>query len=254
RERFRAEDAGTLPGTAREELERGDGVDRGLPDDRLRAVLAHRRLVVGDVVEVGPARPAVAAEAGDEGPGARLAAHALAESGRIRERSRDDVARSDLDTLDRDLLLRVEAELVQGLEHLDELAAEPVLERDALALDPARHEEHLLVLDVHAFDRPDALWEVEDLRLGERLGREPAALLLPDHGRVQALLDGRPDGEGRREVVAFDHEIGAVSDADLVDLGEELVGGVTGEDVGGAWLDPDTYQREQALLLPRGRS
>ena len=70
---------------------------------------------------------------------------------------------------------------MQRLEHVDELVAEPVLERDPVAVDHARHEEHLLVLDVDALDRADPLGEVEDLGLGERLGREPAAALLPDH-------------------------------------------------------------------------
>ena len=103
----------------------------------------------------------------------------------------------------------------------------------------ARHEQHLLVLDVHALDRADALREVEHLGLGERLGREPAAALLPDHRRVEALLDRRPDRERRREVVALDDEVGAVADPDLVDLREQLVGGVAREHVGRAGLDAD---------------
>ena len=94
---------------------------------------------------------------------------------------------------------------------------EAVLERHTLAVDPARHEQDLLVLDVDALDRADALGEVEHLGLRERLGREPAALALPDHGRIEALLDRRPDREGRREVVALDDEARAVSDPDLVD-------------------------------------
>ncbi len=76
-------------------------------------------------------------------------------------------------------------------------------------------------------------------------------LALPDHRRVEALLDRRPDGEGRGEVVALDDEVRAVADADLVDLGEELVRGVAGEDVGRAGLDPDADECEEALLLPR---
>ena len=101
---------------------------------------------------------------------------------------------------------------MQRLQHLDELVAEPVLERDAPAVDPARDEHDLLVLDVHALDRADALGEVEHLGLGERRRRVPAALLLPDHGRVQALLDRRPDREGGCEVVALDDEVRAVAD------------------------------------------
>ena len=94
---------------------------------------------------------------------------------------------------------------------------EPVLERDALALHPAGDQHDLLVLDVHAFDRPDPLRELEDLRLGERRGRVEATLALPDQRRVQALLDRGPDRERRREVVALDDEVGAVADADFAD-------------------------------------
>ncbi len=139
---------------------------------------------------------------------------------------------------------------MERLQHLDELVAEPVLERHPPAVDPARDEQHLLVLDVHALDRADPLREVEHLRLGERRGREPAAVPLPDHRRVEALLDRRPDRERRREVVALDDEVRAVADPDLVDRREELVGRVSGEDVGGARLDADPDEREQALLLP----
>ena len=52
----------------------------------------------------------------------------------------------------------------------------PYLNVTRSRVDPARHEEHLLVLDVDALDRPDALGEVEDLRLAERRRREPAAV------------------------------------------------------------------------------
>ena len=117
----------------------------------------------------------------------------------------------------------------------------------------ARHEQDLLVLDVDALDGPDPLGEVEDLGLGERRGREPAAGLLPDHRRVEALLDRRPDRERGGEVVALDDEVGAVADPDLVDLREQLVGGVAREDVGRAGLDPDPDERQLALLRPGSR-
>ncbi len=249
------------PSTARprprarcEQLEGDHRVERRLPDDRLRAVLAHRPLVVDHVVQVGLPRPPVDARARDEGPGARLAGHPLAERRRVRERRRDDVARGDLHALHADRLLAVEAELVERLQHLDELVAEAVLERHAAAVDPPRDEQHLLVLDVDALDRADPLGEVEHLGLGERLGREPAAVALPDDRRVEALLDRRPDRERRREVVALDDEVRAVADADLVDLGEQLVGRMAGEDVGRAGLDADPDEREQALLLPCPRA
>ena len=116
---------------------------------------------------------------------------------------------------------RVEPEQVQHPQHVDELLAEAVLERHPLRVDPARHEEHLFVLDVHALDRADALGELEHLGLAERRGREPAGVLLPDHGRIQALLDRGPDRERRREdlvaLVVGDDEVGAVAHAELVD-------------------------------------
>ena len=153
-----------------------------------------------------------------------------------------------------DRLGRVEAEFVQRREHVDELLAEAVLEGHPLAVDPARDQHDLLVLDVDAFDRADALGELEDLGLGEGGGRVEAALALPDQRRVQALLDRRPDREGRREVVALDDQVGAVAHADFVDLGEQLVGGVAREDVRQARLDADPHEREQAGLLPLARA
>ena len=65
--------------------------------------------------------------------------------------------------------VRSRPSLCSVLQHLDELVAQAVLEGDPLGVDPARHQQHLFVLDVHALDRPDALGEVEHLRLAERL-------------------------------------------------------------------------------------
>ncbi len=139
---------------------------------------------------------------------------------------------------------------MQRLQHVDELLAEPVLEVDAAAVDPARDQQHLLVLDVHALHRADPLREVEHLGLGERLGRVPATIAFPDHRRVEALLDRRPDREGGCELVAVDLEIRAVADPDRVDLGEELVAGVAGEDVGEARARPRSRRARAGRPLP----
>src|SRR5690606_34575948 len=104
-----------------------------------------------------------------------------------------------------------------------------------------------------ALDGTDALREVEHLRFAERLCRVPASLLLPDDGRVEALLDRRPDAEGWREdlvpcLVAHD-KVRAVPHAELVDLAEEVVDGVAGEDIRETRFDADSDERESARLL-----
>ena len=114
----------------------------------------------------------------------------------------------------------------------------------------ARDEQHLLVLHVHALRRADARRKVEDLRFAEALRREEPAAPLPDDRRVEALLDGGPDRERRREVEAVDGEVRPVADADLVDRVEEVIGGVPGEDVAQARLDAHPDEREQAAFAP----
>ena len=143
---------------------------------------------------------------------------------------------------------RHEVELLQRLEHVDELVAEAVLERHPLDVDPARDQDHLFVLDVDALaaaPMPSGNVKISGSLNGAR--RVPAALTLVDHGRVEALLDRRPDRERRGEVVAVDDEVGAVADADLVDPREQVVGRVAGGDVGEAGLDA------HARRAPSGR-
>ncbi len=130
----------------------------------------------------------------------------------------------------------------------------PYLNVARSAVHPARHQQHLFVLHVDALHRADALGELEDLRLAERRRREPATVLLPDDGRVEALLDRGPHGERRGEdlvaVVVGHHEVRAVAGAELVDLGEQVVGGVAREHVGEPGLDTDADQRQPARGLP----
>ena len=116
-------------------------------------------------------------------------------------------------------------------------------------LDPARNEQHLLVLDVHALDRADALREREGLRAAERLGRMPVAVL-PDDRRVQALLDRGPDAEHRGEGVAGDLEVAAIADVDLVHVVDVVLGGVRGEDIGQAGVHAHAHERQLAAHLP----
>ena len=115
------------------------------------------------------------------------------------------------------------------------------------------------MLDVDAPNRSDPFREVEDLRLAERLRGAPRTVrvllvLLPHHGRVEALLDRGPDGERQSEVVAVDGEVRTVAHAELVDLTEEVVGGVPGQHVGQSGLHADADQGQSAGALPVPRS
>ena len=112
--------------------------------------------------------------------------------------------RADDDALDVDGGDAVEAQHLDDLDDVDERFTEPVLERHPLAAHPARDHHDLIVLDVHALDRADALREVEDLRLGEGLHVEPASVRLPYQRWIGALLEGVVDREGGSEVVAGD--------------------------------------------------
>ena len=58
---------------------------------------------------------------------------------------------------------------------------------------------------------------------------------------------------GREDLVAVvvaHGEVGAVAGAELVDLREQVVGGVAGEDVGEPGLDADADQGQPAVALP----
>ena len=100
------------------------------------------------------------------------------------------------------------------------------------------------MLDVDALDGADTIGEVENLWLAEGLGGEPAAVGLPDNRRVETLLDGGPDGERRRKLVAVDGQVRPVPGAELVDAGEQVVGGVSREHVGEPGFHPDADERE----------
>ena len=107
------------------------------------------------------------------------------------------------------------------------------------------------MFDVHALNRPDALREREELRRAERLGRVPRApVAIPNHGRVEAFLDGRPDREDRRERVALDAQVAAIPHMDLVDLVEQVLGGMGREDIGQARIHAHAQQRQASGAAP----
>ncbi len=176
--------------------------------------------------------------------------HEVADIGGVGQACGDDVPRRDLDSADGDLGRRIEPQQVNRLQHCDELVTEAVLERHPVGVDPARHEDDLLVLDVHALDRADAGRELEHLGLAEGLGREPAAVFFPDDRRIQAFLDRGPDGESGTEGVTVDDEVGAVPDSELVDRGEQVVRRIACEHVRQARLDSHADECQSATLLP----
>ena len=173
----------------------------------------------------------------------------LPELGRVGQARPHHVARRHLDLAHFHRGGGVEAKFVQRLQHPDEFLAQAVLEGDTIGVDPPRDENDLLVLDVDALNSTDVRRELEDLELAEGVGGEPAPFPLPDDGRVQTLLDGGPDRERGRELVALDHEVGTIADTDLVDVGEQAVCSVTGEDVRQAGLDPHAHESELAAPL-----
>src|SRR5215813_4866782 len=197
------EHAATCPDAGIDQLKGDDRVDRRLPYDRLRSILGHRPCVVDDVVQVDLARSAVLA--GPSHPGARAGqpGHLGAQFSWVGQTGSDYIARCDLRAADTHWRRRVEPELVQRLQHVDELLAEAVLECHPPGADPTGDQKDFLVLDVDALHRPDSDGEIEDFRLAKRGRRVPAAVRLPDDRRIQALLDCRPDREGGREVVSL---------------------------------------------------
>src|ERR1019366_9112224 len=143
RERLRTEDAGSRPDLGLDQLERGQRVDRRLPHHRLRPVLGHRGGVVHHVIEIHLTRLAVLPGAAHQRAGAGQAGHAIPQAGGIGQARGHNVARRDPAFADLHRGGRVQSELVQRLEDADELVAQPVLEGDPPAIDPARHQEHL---------------------------------------------------------------------------------------------------------------
>ena len=110
------------------------------------------------------------------------------------------------------------------------------------------------MLNVHTLDSADAIRELENLWLAERRGGVPTLALFPHKWRVEAFFDGGPDRErwGKNLVAVFvaNNQVSAIFHADLVDLAEEVVGRVTGEDVRKTRLNTDANEGEQTGALP----
>ena len=137
----------------------------GLPDHGLGVVLAGRPLGVGNVVEVGGLWLAVLALSGNQGSRAGLTRHRPNQRGWVGKHRGNQVSRSDLGTT----RLRahpyrvhlVQSKSVEHLENVDELAAEPVLEGNALGIHGSREHVYFLMLHVDALNGADVLWELE---------------------------------------------------------------------------------------------
>jgi hypothetical protein len=164
--------------------------------------------------------------------GARLAAHLFPQARRIGQDRGDDIPWRYVHIADTHLLCRVQPEKMKRFEDLDELCAEPVLERHPSHIDPARDEDDFLVLYVDGLYVANAFREGEDLGFRKRLCRVPAALALVDEGRVQTFLDSRPNREGRGERMTLHLQVGAVAHANLIYGREEVVRRMTREDIG----------------------
>ena len=141
---------------------------------------------------------------------------------------------------------------MEGLEDVYELVAEAVFEGHPIDVDPARNQDDFFVFDVDALQRADALWKREDLWLTERRSCVPAAFAFVDHGRVETFFDRCPDRKCRGEVVAVNHEVGTVADADFIDLGEQVIGRVAGSHVGESGFDTHPNEGHQVAVLPDG--
>ena len=204
-----------------EQLERDHRVDRGLPHDRLRAVLApsSRRCRPRGTGTPRAGAPSVPVP-GHPRARARLAVHAVAELGRDRAapRRRRRAARPRRPrTVDRRRSRRGRSCASTCSTSMNS-SPSPYLnvtrwqstQRGISSTSSCSTFTHSTA------PMPSGNTNVSGSENGG--SREPAAVLLPDHRRVQALLDRRPDRERRREVVALDHEVGAVAHADLVDL------------------------------------
>ncbi len=144
--------------------------------------------------------------------------------------------------------------MCSDLEDVDELVAEAVLEGRPLAVDPARHQEHLLVLDVDALDRPDALGEVEDLRLAERRGGEPATPSSQITGGLRhSSIVVHIENDGAKISLPSSSVTTRLAPSRVPSSSisrEQVVGGVPREHVGEPGLDADPDQREPPRALP----
>ena len=109
---------------------------------------------------------------------------------------------------------------MQHPQHVDELVAEPVLEGDPLGVDPSRHQQHLLVLDVDALDGPDALGEPNTSgSLNGGVVNQPASFSQTTGGLRHSSIVVQIENDGAKISLPsrrYD-EVGAVAHPELVD-------------------------------------
>ena len=85
--------------------------------------------------------------------------------GRVRQASSHHVTWSNHEILDLDLFLVIQAEHVQGLQHTDELVAQGIFERHALAFYPTGNKQNFFMFHIDAFQFPNSLRELENFGL-----------------------------------------------------------------------------------------
>src|SRR5690606_27632395 len=90
-ERLGTQHAGIRPRPGLQQLQRHDGIDRGLPRHGLMPVLAHRPLVVDHVVQIRLPHATRAILSARPRTRARLPGHSRSERGRVRKTSGYDV-------------------------------------------------------------------------------------------------------------------------------------------------------------------
>src|SRR5258708_38510235 len=135
---------------------------------------------------------------------------------------------------------------MQSFQDADEFIAKSILERDTLRSHPARHEQDFLMFYIDHIDLSNTFRELERLMFRERLGREPTLPLLPDHGRIEAFFNRRPDRKIRRELIAINLNVRSIADTNLFNFLQYRMLRVALEHTVHAGFHAATNQRKQA--------
>ena len=110
------------------------------------------------------------------------------------------------------------------------------------------------MFDVDTLNRANALGKDKDFRLAKGRSREPAPILLPNHGRIEALLNRGPDAKARRKnlvaVVVHDDEVRPIACTEFVNAAEQVVDGIAGKNVRQTGLNAHAHERQASGVFP----